>query len=84
MGSTNPKDDGKKQRLLGHAGIIPMGISTVIMLAVTLSLFFILSICFAFMGSDGDEPHFKKTLNDVAKNHPGVSCFAYSCVRKQS
>lgn len=71
-GRTNPKNGA---RLAGHGGIIPLRITTILMLAVTLSLFFILSVCFAFMGYDGDEPYFKQTLNSVAQNNPGVSDF---------
>lgn len=70
MGGTNPMN--KRRTGQAHGGIVPMGISTILCLAISLSLFFITAISFAFMGSDGDEPYFKKTLNSVAQNNPGV------------
>ena len=69
-GRTTPRKDA---RLAGHGGIIPLRIGTVLVLAATFSLLFILSICFAFIGDGGDEPYFKQTLNSVAQNSPGVS-----------
>lgn len=74
MGSTTPYDHNKQpRRLIGHGGIIPLRITTILTLSVVFSVCFILVISFAFMGDDGDEPFFKKTLNDVAQNSPGVS-----------
>jgi hypothetical protein len=73
MGSTTPSEQSKRPRLAGHAGIIPLRISTILTISVLFSLFFITAMSFAFMGDEGDEPHFKKTLNDVAQNTPGVS-----------
>jgi hypothetical protein len=73
MGSTTPYDHNKRPHLIGHGGIIPLRITTILTLSVVFSFFFILVISFAFMGDDGDEPFFKKTLNDVAQNSPGVS-----------
>ncbi|KAF8967150.1 hypothetical protein BDZ97DRAFT_1656756 [Flammula alnicola] len=52
--------------------VIPLRGSTIVTLAVISSLFFIISISFAFVGSDADEPFFKKTLNTVAETSPGV------------
>lgn len=49
-----------------------MGITAILCLAISLSLIFIITISFAFMGSDGDEPYFKKILNSAAENNPGV------------
>jgi hypothetical protein len=63
----------KIPRLAGHGGIIPLQTSTILFLAITFSLLFIVSISFAFMGDGGDEPYFKKTLNAVAQDSPGVS-----------
>lgn len=77
-GRTTP---GKGARLAGHGGIIPLRVTTILVLGITFSLFFILSICFAFMGDDGDEPHFKQTLNAVAQNSPGVSHFGFTALR---
>ncbi|KAH9480439.1 hypothetical protein JR316_0007039 [Psilocybe cubensis] len=51
---------------------IPLRGSTIVKLAVVTSLFFIMSISMAFLGADQDEPFFKRTLNDVATNSPGV------------
>ena len=73
MGGTNPTD--KRELGQAHGGIIPMGIATILCLAILLSLLFIISISFAFMGSDGDEPYFKTILNSVAENSPGVYLF---------
>ena len=70
MGGTHPTN----KRRLGQAygGIIPMGITAILCLAISLSLIFIITISSAFMGSDGDEPYFKKILNSAAENNPGV------------
>jgi hypothetical protein len=73
MGSTTPYDHSKRPRLVGHGGIIPLRITTILTLSVIFSFFFILVISFAFMGDDGDEPYFKKTLNSIAQNSPGVN-----------
>ena len=78
MGSTTPNDHRKRPPLIAHGGVIPLRISTILTLCVFFSLMFILVISFAFMGDDGDEPYFKKTLDDIAHNTPGVSdsvCF---------
>jgi hypothetical protein len=72
MGSTTPSDHRKRPRLIGHGGVIPLQISTILTLCVFFSLLFILVISFAFLGEDGDAPYFKKTLDDVAQNSPGV------------
>jgi uncharacterized BrkB/YihY/UPF0761 family membrane protein len=72
MGSTTPGSSSKRP-LVGHGGVIPLRISTILSLSICFSLFFILAISFAFMGHDGDEPYFKKTLSNAAQNSPGVS-----------
>lgn len=50
-----------------------MGVPTIIGFGITLSLFFIMAMCFAFLGEEGDVPFFKNALADVAQNSPGVS-----------
>jgi len=72
MGSTTPSDHRKGPRLIGHGGVIPLRISTILTLSIFFSLLFILVISLAFLGEDGDEPYFKKTLDDVAQNTPGI------------
>ncbi|TFK40790.1 hypothetical protein BDQ12DRAFT_467407 [Crucibulum laeve] len=52
--------------------VIPLRGSTIVTLAIISSLFFIMSISFAFIGADVDEPFFKHTLDDVATNSPGI------------
>ena len=50
-----------------------MRVTTLLALGISLSLFFIMAISFAFLGEEGDEPYFKSVLTDVAQNSPGVS-----------
>lgn len=49
-----------------------MGVTTIIGFGITLSLFFIMAMCFAFLGEEGDVPFFKNALADVAQNSPGI------------
>ncbi|KDR82822.1 hypothetical protein GALMADRAFT_238418 [Galerina marginata CBS 339.88] len=51
---------------------IPLRGSTIVLLAIVSSVFFILSISMSFLGADADEPFFKNTLNTVAETSPGV------------
>ncbi|KAF7979664.1 hypothetical protein HWV62_41651 [Athelia sp. TMB] len=68
MGSTTPK----RSLARGNGGIIPMRVTTLLALGISLSLFFIMAISFAFLGEEGDEPYFKSVLTDVAQNSPGI------------
>lgn len=61
-----------KTKLRGSAGVIPLGPTFIVGIAVVMSLFFIGALSFAFIGAE-DEPMFQKTLNELAKEHPGVS-----------
>jgi hypothetical protein len=81
MGSTTPSDHRKRPRLIGHGGVIPLRISTILTLCIFFSLLFILVISLAFLGEDGDVPYFKKTLDDVAQNTPGVLDLFVLCVK---
>lgn len=76
MGGTHPKP----LILAGRAGVIPMRITTILTLAIILSCLFIMSISFAFLGEDDDEPHFKQLLGGVAQNSPGVSALRRRCI----
>ncbi|KAF8895510.1 hypothetical protein BD779DRAFT_733867 [Infundibulicybe gibba] len=57
---------------LSPSPVVPMRGSTVIILAILSSLFFILVISFAFIGADIDEPYFQKILTSVAETSPGL------------
>ena len=53
--------------------VVPLQGKTVAILAIVASLFFIMSISFAFIGSNADEPtDITKALNIVASTSPGV------------
>lgn len=51
---------------------IPLRGSTIVILAVISSIFFIMAISMAFLGADEDEPFFQRTLDTVATTNPGV------------
>jgi len=55
--------------------VIPLRGKTIATLAIISSLFFIMAISFSFIGADADEPFFKKTLDSVAENNPGVRIY---------
>ncbi|KAI0786818.1 hypothetical protein C8Q75DRAFT_720174 [Abortiporus biennis] len=59
------------KKLATRAGVLPLGSTFIVILAGFFSLLFIVCISFAFMGlEDGSE--FKDTLNDLARNSPGI------------
>ncbi|KAH8104622.1 hypothetical protein BXZ70DRAFT_599275 [Cristinia sonorae] len=59
------------KRLTTRAGIVPLGPTFLVAMAMLFSLFFIASISFAFIGAE-DEPEFRDLLNDIARNDPGI------------
>lgn len=59
-----------KRRITG--GVIPMGSTFIVGMAVVMSLCFVMVISFAFIGAE-DAPVFKDVLNDLAQHNPGVS-----------
>ena len=56
----------------GTGGVIPLGPTFIVGMAIVLSLCFIGVISFAFIGAE-DAPVFKSTLSDLAAENPGVS-----------
>ncbi|CAL1713170.1 unnamed protein product [Somion occarium] len=54
-----------------RAGIVPLGPTFLVVMALLFSLLFIASISFAFIGSE-EGPDFKDVLDDVAQNNPGI------------
>ncbi|KAF9445391.1 hypothetical protein P691DRAFT_777608 [Macrolepiota fuliginosa MF-IS2] len=52
--------------------VIPLRGSTIVTLAIIASLFFIMSISFAFLGADVEDPYFKMALDKVAESSPGI------------
>lgn len=58
-----------------RAGVIPLGPTFIVFIAIAFSLIFIASISFAFIGSEDEETSFKDLLDDVARNNPGVCQF---------
>ena len=59
-----------------RAGVISLGPTFIVIIAVAFSLLFIASISFAFIGSE-EQPEFKDLLDDVARNNPGVSLLSF-------
>ncbi|KAF9817293.1 hypothetical protein IEO21_03553 [Rhodonia placenta] len=75
FGGTKPEKKHPKSRapaLVTVAGIRPLGPMFLIGMAIGFSLIFIVSISFAFVGSDEDEPPFKEFLDNIAKDNPGI------------
>lgn len=72
MGGTESQSATKKIRPIPANLVIPLRGSTIVTLAIMASLFFIISISFAFLGADVEDPYFKTTLNKVAESSPGV------------
>lgn len=60
------------QRLRGTSGVIPLGSTFIVGIAIIMSLFFIGAISFAFIGGE-DAPAFQDVLNNLAQTSPGVS-----------
>ena len=56
-----------------RAGIIPIGPTFLVCMAVALSLLFIGTISLAFIADEDKPPAMAAVLNDVAANTPGVS-----------
>lgn len=59
-------------KLRGTGGVVPLGPTFIVGIAIIMSLFFIGAVSFAFIGAE-DAPVFQNTLNDLAKSSPGVS-----------
>ncbi|KXN81758.1 hypothetical protein AN958_03684 [Leucoagaricus sp. SymC.cos] len=52
--------------------VIPLKGSTLVTIAIIASLIFIISISFAFLGADVEDPYFRATLDRVAETSPGI------------
>ncbi|KII86785.1 hypothetical protein PLICRDRAFT_177523 [Plicaturopsis crispa FD-325 SS-3] len=64
---------------LSQQGVIPLDSTTLIILAILFSVFFIFTISFAFIGADEDrQPHVKRLFDDVATSNPGIVLFGES------
>lgn len=61
--------------------VIPLHGGTIIVLAMIASLFFIMSLSFAFIGADAGEPYFKRMLDTVAQTSPGVHLMIFNYMR---
>ncbi|TCD70138.1 hypothetical protein EIP91_004608 [Steccherinum ochraceum] len=59
-------------RLRTRAGIVPLGPTFLVVMAVLFSLFFVGTISFAFIGSEEETPPFKTMLDAVARDTPGI------------
>ena len=59
--------------LVTRAGIIPLGPTFVVGMAVMLSLLFVAAISLAFIPDDDEVPAIARVLDDIAANTPGVS-----------
>lgn len=57
--------------LHAQAGVVPLGSTFIVGIAIVISLFFIISISFAFVGAE-DEAVFKDILDSLAETNPGV------------
>lgn len=51
---------------------VPLPGSTIVLLALVASIFFVLSISLAFIGANVEEPNFKLMLNSISQTNPGV------------
>jgi len=74
MGSTNPISRSRPRdiRLVSYGGVFRLQNSTLLLLAIIFSLFFITALSCSFFGDDGEEPFFKNILNEVAQTDPGI------------
>jgi len=61
--------------------VIPLRGGTIVALAIISSLFFIMSLSFAFIGADAGEPYFKSMLDTVAETSPGVYLMMFNMYR---
>jgi hypothetical protein len=52
--------------------IVPLSGFTLVTIAIVASIFFVISISFAFLGADVEDPYFRITLDKVAESSPGV------------
>ncbi|EMD39854.1 hypothetical protein CERSUDRAFT_92346 [Gelatoporia subvermispora B] len=77
--SSGTKFGGKKQKLkeltlvkATRAGVIPLAPEFIVGIAITLSVIFIASVLFVFLGADYDESTIQKRLDSVATENPGL------------
>ncbi len=68
-----PPPPSSSKALTKRAGVVPLGPTFIVSMAVTLSLLFILVIMCAFISDEDETPAFASMLDDVAANTPGVS-----------
>lgn len=73
-----------KPTLTTRAGIIPLGPTFLVCMAVALSLLFIGTISLAFIADEDKPPATAAVLNDVAANSPGVSGYSSSGQQRDS
>lgn len=59
------------KRFRGNAGLIPLGPTFIVGIAIIMSIFFIGALSFAFIGGE-DAPVFQEILDNLAHNNPGV------------
>ncbi|KAI0770235.1 hypothetical protein C8Q74DRAFT_1201513 [Fomes fomentarius] len=67
-----PPPPSSSKALTKRAGVVPLGPTFIVSMAVTLSLLFILVIMCAFISDEDEKPAFASMLDDVAANTPGL------------
>ncbi|KAF9220533.1 hypothetical protein BS17DRAFT_787183 [Gyrodon lividus] len=72
MGGTKPIGRSKNSAPLVTGGIVRIQNITLLVIAMILSLLFILALSCAFLGDDADESYFKSILDEVAQTNPGI------------
>ncbi|EKM49539.1 uncharacterized protein PHACADRAFT_265076 [Phanerochaete carnosa HHB-10118-sp] len=76
--STKPepeKPKPEKPKVRGSGGVIPLGPTFIVGISIVISLFFIGSLSFAFIGAE-DAPVFRDTLDSLADQNPGLVLIA--------
>jgi hypothetical protein len=72
-GGTNPADNpAEDSKYLPRNGVIPIGVRTIVLLGIFLSLFFIGAISASFAGAGEDADYLNVVLRDVAQTDLGV------------
>ena len=69
-----PKSFHPLQKLRTTAGVVPLGPTFLVIMAVLFSIVFIGAISLAFVGAE-DDPVFQDVLNEIARDNPGVSAY---------
>ena len=81
VATPRPQEQKSQKPLVTRAGIIPLGPTFVVGMAIMLSLLFVVAISLAFIPDNDNVPAIASVLDDVAANSPGVSivCPLASC-----